>query len=85
MQRDPSFEELCSALLYLLSRNAGAPSPLLAALIRDHLGWLSAHPEAADLPALQKTCSRLARHWEQRAPTGGDPAPLTPGAPCTLH
>jgi hypothetical protein len=57
-------EDLLCAVLYLLSRQSRQPQTDLSKEIKEHLQWLSNHPEATQFPVLRKTCDRLALHWQ---------------------
>ena len=65
MSDETSFENICCALLYMLSRQAQNPDQFLHYVIRDHLLWLANHQKSMHFPDLANTSRRLAMHWEQ--------------------
>ena len=79
--QDQSFENLYCALLFLLTRKARSPSLDLDGMIKDHLEWLTGHPETRNLPTLRKTSRRLAMHWTSGAPADIAPIKTTPVKP----
>lgn len=85
MSRQASLEQLCSALIYLLSRQATSPQDHLPALIREHLEWLAGHPDAALLPALANTCERLTRQWPDHDGRRAPALATSHAGPGSLH
>lgn len=67
MKREAPIEKILCALLFLLTRQEGAPPPGLAAMIDAHLVWLKDHPDTAHLPLLRDTCRRLSRQRQSHA------------------
>jgi len=59
LKHEAPIEKLLCALLFLLTRQEGAPPPERAAMIDAHLVWLGDHPETEHLPLLRDTCRRL--------------------------